>query len=129
MTPPPVDLAMARADEALDEARQLRALGHLAAAANRAYFAVFYASLALLSSVGLEPKSHDGVRRLVNLHFVRAGKLPPETSRVLGQLEQLRNDADYDLTAVFTDQGVDESVAQATSLVGDVRALLVRAPQ
>jgi uncharacterized protein (UPF0332 family) len=121
---PPLDLALARAHEALDEARQLRAAAHLAAAANRAYFAAFYASLALLASVRLEPKTHDGVRHLVNLHFVRAGKLPAQTSRILGQLEQLRNDADYDLASVFTEDGVDDAIAQADAFVAHVRGLL-----
>lgn len=124
MTPPPPDIALARAREALVEARQLRDGAHLASAVSKAYYAAFYACLAILATVGLEPKTHDGVRTLVNLHFVKSGKLPPETSQVLAELEGARTTADYDLGAVFTHSGVERSITLAERFVDDVASVV-----
>lgn len=128
MTLPPVPLALARAAATLVEARLLSRDGHLEAAVNRAYYATVYASMALLSSIGLEPKTHDGLRHLVNLHFVKPGVLEPQTSRALAQLETLRNDADYDLAAVFVAEDVAQSIADAEAFVATVERVLGAAP-
>jgi uncharacterized protein (UPF0332 family) len=80
--------------------------------------------MALLSSIGLEPKTHEGLRHLVNLHFVKSGVLSPGTSRALAQLETLRNDADDDLAAVFVAEDVAHSVAEARAFVGAVEHVL-----
>lgn len=93
-------------------------------AVSRAYYATLYASMALLASVGMHGKTHDGVRTLVNMHFVRTGKLPAETSMLLGQVEGARIQADYDLSAVITSDGARAIVDQAAKYVDDVRGLL-----
>jgi uncharacterized protein (UPF0332 family) len=51
--------------EALAEARALDRLSHYGGAISRAYYAAFHAARALLVEKGLQPKTHDGVRRLV----------------------------------------------------------------
>jgi uncharacterized protein (UPF0332 family) len=124
VTLPPVPLALARATATLVEANKLWSDGHLEAAVNRAYYATVYASMALLSSIGLEPKTHDGLRHLVNLHFVKPGVLDPHTSRTLAQLETLRNDADYDLAAVFVADDVAQSIGDASTFVAAVARVL-----
>lgn len=129
MTPPPsVDVALERAAESLAAARELHGTGHHAAAINRAYYAALYASMALLASVGMHGKTHDGVRTLVNQHFVRTGSLPAETSMHLAQLEGARYQADYDLAAVFTTETTNEVMERAAQYVERVRVLVAPTP-
>ena len=128
MTPPPsVEAALASAVENLAGARELHANRHHAMAISRAYYATLYASMALLASVGMHGKTHDGVRSLVNLHFVRTGKLSAETSVHLGSLEGARIQADYDLAAVFTADGTLALIERAQSYVDEVTALIAPA--
>ena len=127
MTLPPVPLALARAAATLEEADALCAQRHLQAAVSRAYYATLYASMALLASIGLEPKTHEGLRHLVNLHFVKPGALGPHTSRALAVLESLRNDADYDLAAVFVVEDVQQAIAEARGFVLAVEQHLAHA--
>jgi uncharacterized protein (UPF0332 family) len=125
LTPPPsVDVALASAMENIGGARELQANGHHAMAVSRAYYATLYASMALLASVGMHGKTHDGVRTLVNMHFVRTGKLPAETSMLLAQVEGARMQADYDLAAVITAQGALAIIEQASRYVDTVTALV-----
>ncbi|MCD8387559.1 MAG: hypothetical protein LUD17_11825 [Bacteroidales bacterium] len=37
------------------------------------YYACFYAAIALLLSRGIETKSHEGVQRMLGLHFIKPG--------------------------------------------------------
>lgn len=127
MTLPPVDTALARAHAALEVARVMAAGGHLPDAVNRAYFAAFYAASALLSSIGMTAASHEGVRTLTSLHFVRTGKLSADAGRAFSHLASDRHDADYDLAAVFTPAAVAQAVADAESFVREVETLLAAA--
>lgn len=68
--PPTAEIGVERARRALVEARDNAKLGHNAAAVNRAYYAALYASLALLRSIGVEAKTHEGVQTLEASRYV-----------------------------------------------------------
>src|SRR3954464_12254312 len=96
------DDAIRRAHQALDAARLLNEKAFHADAVSRAYYAAFHAATALLGSIGVSAKTHDGVKSLVAQHFVRPGALSAESARILAHAEADRGDADYEPSAVFT---------------------------
>lgn len=59
------------------------------------YFALEHVVKALLASVGIEPKSHEGVKIMFSLHFVKSGKISPKVGRYLGNLYDRRTTAEY----------------------------------
>jgi uncharacterized protein (UPF0332 family) len=78
---------MQQATEALEDGRYLLSAGRGArTAVNRAYYAAFYAVLALLQTVGKTPRKHRGVLTLFNTQFVRTGLLPKMLSEELANL-------------------------------------------
>lgn len=107
----------AAAREALAEARLLRAHGHHRATVSRAYYAVFHAARALLMALGIQARSHDGLRRMLALHLVKSGLLPPDTAEILARLATKREDSDY-----ATDLPV--SAVEAEAAVADAEAFL-----
>ena len=78
-----------------------------AGAISRAYYALFHLVQAVLLTEGLEAHSHAGTGHLLNLHFVRTGKLPIEVQRTFSRLQKLRQDADY-ATLVVADRATAE---------------------
>jgi uncharacterized protein (UPF0332 family) len=117
--------------EQLDLARQtLRAAEVLSSAGlhrhavGRAYFAVFHAASALLASSGLRARTHEGLRSLVNEHFVKPGRLGLEHARTLRQIAGDRNDADYDASATFTEEDARSDIERARAFLAAVEALL-----
>ena len=94
-------------------------------AVGRAYYAVFHAACALLASIGRSSRTHDGVRTLINEHFVRAGLLDAEHARTLRRMAADRNDADYDTSATFdaTDSGLD--ITSAAAFIAAVDAIVI----
>ena len=87
---------MQQAAEALEDGRYLLAAGRGArTAVNRAYYAAFYAVLALLQALGKIPRKHRGVLALFDTECVRTGRLPRELSAALHQLFDARQEDDY----------------------------------
>lgn len=119
---------LALADEELRAAEQLLAGGLARVALTRVYFAAFHAMRARLYAEGLEPKSHAGAQHLFNLHFVKTGRFPAATSRLLARLQKFREEADYGVAFVVDEPGAAEELAAARELVERIRAELISGP-
>ncbi|MBV6394587.1 MAG: hypothetical protein HFACDABA_00153 [Anaerolineales bacterium] len=79
-----IQYRMERARETLDTAQLLRDQNaDTASIVNRAYYAMFYAALAILAAVGEETSKHSGVLALFDRHFVKTGVLPKEMGKFL----------------------------------------------
>jgi uncharacterized protein (UPF0332 family) len=99
--------------EVREEARVLLDRGLVKGAISRTYYYAFHMTRALLFSLGLEPKTHEGANHLLNLHFLRSGKLPPEFGKLLGRLQKYREQADYDAVQVFAPGDAEEELGAA----------------
>jgi len=92
-----VELYISHADEMLRVAEHNLADGFYSSAINRAYYAIFYAANALLSTQGLLRSKHSGVIAAFRQHFVKPGLIGAEYSRMYGQLMDDQHGADYEL--------------------------------
>jgi uncharacterized protein (UPF0332 family) len=63
---------------------------------NRAYYAMFYAALALLATIGEETSKHGGVMALFDRHFIKTGVLPKEMGKFLHTAFDIRQTGDYE---------------------------------
>ncbi len=100
---------IARSRAKLAAAERLLAAGDLDDALSRAYYAAYHAAQALLLTVGLSPRSHDGTLSLFGLHFVKSGRLPAVHARALREAREDRENGDY-AEVVFFD--ADEARAR-----------------
>lgn len=73
--------------------------GSPASIVNRAYYAMFYATLALLASVDQESSKHTGVLSLFNEMFIKTKILPVEMSKMLRKAFDVRQMGDYEDSA------------------------------
>ena len=62
---------------------------------NRAYYAMFYATLALLVTIGKTSSKHIGVISFFDSEFVKKNIFPKEMSRMLHQAFDMRQEGDY----------------------------------
>ncbi len=87
---------MQQAQECLEDGRYLLTAGRgTRTVVNRAYYAAFYAVLALLQTLGKAPRKHRGAIGLFNAEFIRTGILEKELSIALHQLFDERQEDDY----------------------------------
>jgi len=114
----------ARGDEALAEAEILAAAGKATGAVSRAYYGAFHYARALLLTLGEEPRSHGGLTRLIQTHFVRTGRIAPEVGALLSRLLTIRQDADYTAEYVITEAMARADLAEARAFVAAAQAIL-----
>jgi uncharacterized protein (UPF0332 family) len=90
------------AKQALLAARTLLEGGHYGDSVTRAYYAMLYAARALLSSKGVQPRTHGGVLRALGLHYVGKGLMSRDMVASLGRALEARQRADYGSLTAFT---------------------------
>ena len=73
----------AQASEAIRDAELLLDAGRYRAAANRLYYAAFYAAVAILLTKRLEYSKHSAVIAFFDREFIGSGILPKVYSRTL----------------------------------------------
>jgi Uncharacterized conserved protein related to C-terminal domain of eukaryotic chaperone, SACSIN len=91
---------------------------------NRAYYAMFYAVLALLTFVGKAPSKHSGAITLFDEHFVKSGEFPLEMSKWLHRAFDLRQRSDYREMYFPNAAQVAEVLQWAKAFVAQVEAYL-----
>lgn len=64
-------------------------------AANRLYYACFFAATALLIHNGIETHTHNGVKTMLGLHFIKENKIENTLGVMYEQLFYLRQTGDY----------------------------------
>lgn len=98
-----------RAHEAFDDARlMLEENGSPAGVVNRAYYAMFYATLAMLLTIDKGSSKHQGVIALFDEFFMKPGILPKELGKMLHRVFELRQAGDYrDLLIITKEQAVE----------------------
>lgn len=121
-----VRLECERGEQALSEAEKLIGLQLHYGGVSRAYYAVFHHARALALAAGVEPKSHAGVAHLLNLHYVRTGELPADTSRMFAELQKYRESSDYDAAFVITPEHAARVLDDARTFVNIARAWLTK---
>ena len=91
---------------------------------NRAYYAMFYAALALLQKIGKAPSKHSGVISLFDTEFVAKGIFTRDLSRDLHRAFEQRQASDYRTTEIPAKEKAKETLEKATLFVEAVKGHL-----
>ncbi len=115
---------MEQAHETLREAEILLREAALRGVVNRAYYAMFYALLALLATKRLGTSKHSGAISLFDREFVKTGLFPRELSRALHLAFERRQSHDYGEMVPITAEIAQETVDDARTFVDAVATYL-----
>jgi uncharacterized protein (UPF0332 family) len=120
---------MSLAGESWEDAAYLirRKTGYRSAV-SRAYYAMFYATQAVLLTQGLHAKSHSGTLHVLNQHFVRPGLFPSDAYRLLSIAFQARQVGDYDPFSSISEQEAVTAVEQSERFIYRVLRCVSRKP-
>ncbi len=110
--------------DALVEAKDCASMGHWNLAANRLYYAAYYASSALLISAGYVAKTHDGTIGLIGQHYVRTGILANEDGSLLARLQNMRHTGDYDDFLDWTQEDVDPYIPKTEAFIKKIQDII-----
>lgn len=88
---------------------------------NRAYYAMFYAALALLQKIGKVPSKHTGIISLFDTEFALKGIFPKELSRDFHKAFELRQVSDYKTFKPISKEKAQEVLVKAAHFVDMVK--------
>lgn len=102
----------------------MQAQGSQQGIVNRLYYAMFYATLALLQKIGKIPSKHTGVIGLFDSEFVLKGMFPKDMSKHFHRAFELRQTSDYKVMKAIPPEQIEEIQQQACAFVESVARYL-----
>ena len=121
-----IERLLSKSSQALNTAARDLGNGDMDAAANRCYYAVYYAAWAMFASRGLEkPKTHSGLIAEFSKQFIKEGPFDRTLGATLGKLESLRSYADYTLEPTPL-QKAEQALEAARAFVTAIEAEVMR---
>ena len=119
-----VNYRLQKAKETLAEAKGGAEMGFLHSAANRLYYACFYAVTALLIKNKYPTHTHNGVITLLNKHFVLEGIISKEQNKLYGKIFELRQKGDYHDLVVIKEEDVLPLIQPAEQFITEIENLI-----
>lgn len=123
MTPEQQKL-LTKAEHGLGAATLLAEHGYNNSAVSEAYYVMFYAVKALLLGKGLTHSKHSAVISAFGHEFTRSGLLPTDMHRWLIAAQELRIEADYEVSVTVAEDEARLHIDRAGQFLGKVRALI-----
>jgi uncharacterized protein (UPF0332 family) len=122
-----VDYLKAKLDrgrEDLDDARDLFQQGKYRLSINRSYYAVFHVVSASLVAMGHARSKHSGVEAAFHQYLIKPGLLEPEHGVTYKLARKLREDADYGIDKIVTEEIAREILERCEYLTNQVKQYL-----
>lgn len=112
-----------RAHESISEAKYLQDGGYFNGAVTRLYYACFNAARGLLTANGIDASTHNGVKSMISMNFIRKGILSIEHGATLTDLFNQRHISDYEAYAYRDASSVEFLLPKAEAFVKAVEDL------
>jgi len=119
-----IDYRLQQADDSVLEARTLAQVSLWRGAINRAYYAMFYATLALTVEKQQVISKHTGVIAFFDKEFIRTGIFPKELSRSLHFAFERRQNSDYGELLSENAEEVIQAIDESAKFVEKVKDYL-----
>ncbi len=114
----PIVVSMiAKAEDCLESAEYNLKGDFLAATANRAYYAVFDAVMALLYVKNIYPKSHNGAKVKFCELYILTEILPDRANELLTDCYSKRQTGDYDFNVEISYEEAEQTLQNAVEFV------------
>ena len=120
-----VDYRIEKADIAFDEALKVSSLGLWNLAANRLYYALYYAASALLLFERHSCKSHAGLLTLMHMHYVKTGRITPSEGALIRTMFNKRHEGDYEDFIEVSQKDIEELTPQVLALKEKLKSEVV----
>ncbi|AUD02251.1 HEPN domain-containing protein [Spirosoma pollinicola] len=112
------------ADEMMGDARSLVTEKRWKSAVNRLYYAVFQAVSALMIQESIRIKSHSGAKAMLELHFIKTGRIEKKWGKFYIDLSDNREESDYGAFVSFVEEDVLPLLPQTQEFIDVIKRLI-----
>lgn len=116
-----IDFRLEKSDNAMQDVDLLVANNRWPAAANRLYYAAYYAVSSLLIAARIESKTHEGIIRMFSKEFVMTKRVDTRFGRIYNDLYTKRITGDYGDSFDVTEEDVRPMVNPTKELISCVK--------
>ncbi len=109
-------LLIEKSDKNMEQALRNADLGYWDLVANRLYYSVFHAINSMLFIDGLQPRTHKGISIQFGKSYVRTGRFSREDGSLYGELQTMREQADYQNVFKLEEEKGRRLIASANDL-------------
>ena len=113
-----------RARENIRASEKLLTSGYANISSSRAYYAVFYALLAVTELDGFESSKHSGVISYFNRNYVRTGTFDPKISKMIASAFRNRRYADYEGLYETSSEDAQKQIDAAEEIISIIQPYL-----
>lgn len=121
-----IKLRLQKAEETFAEIEDHTQLGYWRTAANRLYYACYYAVTALFIKNDIKAHTHSGVINQFGLNFVRTNVFSQEEGRLFKRLFELRQDGDYDDWIIIDEEDIIPLIEPVKDFMDKIEQLILR---
>ena len=120
-----IDVRIESADEDLETAKELLKLNRYRAAVNRAYYAIFSTTNAVLLSKQIERSKHSGVEAAFIQNFIKTGVFRIEFGKMFNYIRKKREESDYSARIRIDRETAEKIVEDAEKFIGRMKEYLI----
>lgn len=120
-----VQYRLEQADESIEAASVLLDKDILRRSVNSAYYAMFYAVMALLAIKKKETSKHGGAIGMFDREFVKTNRFSKDFSRWLHRAFDLRQRCDYEAQFTIPPEEAQKTLEHAEIFVNEVKRLIL----
>lgn len=113
-----------KAEKVLADARLLLKEKRVESSINRSYYAALSAAKAALIIFGIDPKTHEGVKAMLNKELILPGLLPKEFAKWFRKLQFEREDADYGDYTAYELPDAQNAYQEASSFIDKIKEII-----
>ena len=118
-------ILMAKSQSTLEDAIFLyEKRGSKESAVSRAYYAMYYATEAVLLSKGIVAHSHSGQIAQFSLHCIKTSEIPIKYGKMLSKVLEKRQLCDYEIEANISDSEIEDILVGAEEYIGVLKKYL-----
>ena len=115
-----IEVRLDRSLEDIETARELVDLGRYRAAVNRAYYAIFGITTALLLTQKIERSKHTGVEAALIQNFIKTGVIETEYGKIYDYIRKKREESDYSARIMVDDETAKTVVSEAEKFINRI---------
>ena len=119
-----VDYRLQKAKETLAEVPILIENKLWRSAANRLYYSCFYAASALLIKDGHQTHTHNGVKTILSLYYIKENKIDKSLIKIYGNLFNMRQRGDYEDWVIIEEEDIDPLLKPAEKFITEIENLI-----
>ena len=119
-----INVRVESADEDLETAKELLKLNRYRAAVNRAYYAIFSTTNAVLLSKQIERSKHSGVEAAFIQNFIKTGIFRIEFGKTFNYIRRKREECDYSSRIKIERETAEKIVEDAEKFIRHMKEYL-----